>query len=127
MKVSFSSKGSFKNLDKFLATMTRQKSIYSKLDGLAQKGVAALEAATPVDSGLAARSWSYEIKVTPTACYIYWTNSDIENGYPVAVMIQYGHGTGTGGYVHGIDYINPAMRPIFNSIADAAWKVVTSA
>lgn len=127
MKVSFSSTGSFKNLEKFLATMTRQKSIYSKLDGLAAQGVAALAAATPVESGLAARSWSYEIKVTPTACYINWLNSDIENGYPVAVMIQLGHGTGTGGYVHGIDYINPALRPIFDNLANAAWKVVTSA
>jgi hypothetical protein len=127
MKVSFSSTGSFKNLEKFLAKMTRQKDIYSKLDGLAQQGVAALAAATPVSSGLAARSWSYEIKVTPTACYINWKNSDLENGYPVAVMIQLGHGTGTGGYVHGIDYINPALRPVFDNLANAAWKVVTSA
>lgn len=127
MNISFTSKGSFKNLDKFLATMTRQKNIYARLDGIAQQGVAALEAATPIDSGLAAGSWGYEIKVTPTACYINWTNSDLENGYPVAVMIQLGHGTGTGGYVQGTDYINPALRPVFDNLANAAWKVVTSA
>lgn len=127
MQIGFSSSGSFKNLEKFLATMTRQKDMFSRLDGLAQQGVAALEAATPVNSGLAARSWSYEIKVAPRACYINYKNSDLENGYPVAVMIQLGHGTGTGGYVHGIDYINPALRPIFDNIANAAWKVVTSA
>ena len=127
MKISFTSKGSFKNLDKFLATMTKQKQIFSKLDGIAARGVVALEKATPVDSGLAGSSWSYEIKVTPTACYINWKNSNLENGFPVAVMVQLGHATRGGGYVQGIDYINPALRPVFNDIANAAWKVVTSA
>jgi hypothetical protein len=125
--ISFESKGSFKNLDKFLLAMGRPQRIYAQLDAIAAEGVRALESATPVESGLAARSWGYEIKVTRTGCFINWTNSDIENGYPVAVMIQYGHGTGTGGYVHGIDYINPAMRPIFDRLADKAWKAVTSA
>lgn len=125
--ISFSSSGSFKNLEKFLATMKRQKSIFSRLEGFAEQGVRALEAATPRDRGIAAGSWSYEIKITNTACFINWKNSNIENGYPVAVMIQLGHGTGSGGYVQGIDYINPALRPVFNNLADAAWKVVTSA
>jgi hypothetical protein len=93
----------------------------------AQKGVAALSRATPHDSGKAASSWSYEVTKTRSSITIGWKNSDVENGYPVALMIQYGHGTGTGGYIAGIDYINPAMRPIFDQIADTVWKAVISA
>lgn len=124
---SYSSRGSFKNLEKFLKTMSSPQKVYSQLDGIAKEGVTALKAATPVDSGLAAGSWGYEIKVSRNNCMIYWTNSDLENGFPVALMIQLGHGTGSGGYVHGRDYINPAMRPVFDKLADKAWKVVTSA
>jgi hypothetical protein len=76
---------------------------------------------------LAADSWSYEIERSGRSVTIKWLNTDIENGFPVAIMLQYGHGTGTGGYVQGMDYINPAMRPIFDSIADQVWKAVTSA
>jgi hypothetical protein len=76
---------------------------------------------------LAGSSWGYKIERTSKSASIVWTNSDVENGYPVAVMIQYGHGTGTGGFVQGIDYINPAMRPIFDEIAETVWKAVTSA
>lgn len=93
----------------------------------AQKGVAALQRATPRDSGIASASWGYNIKKTANSLTINWTNSDMENGFPVAVMIQYGHGTGTGGWVQGRDYINPAMRPIFDQIAETLWKAVTSA
>lgn len=93
----------------------------------AQRGVIALQNATPKDSGLAASSWAYKIKRTKSSLTINWTNSDEENGFPVAVMIQYGHGTGTGGWVQGIDFVNPAMRPIFDQIADTLWKAVTSA
>jgi hypothetical protein len=93
----------------------------------AQKGVVALRNATPKDSGVAASSWGYEVKRTASSLTINWTNSDVENGFPVAVMIQYGHGTGTGGWVQGRDYINPAMRPIFDQIAKDLWKAVTSA
>jgi len=92
----------------------------------ARAGVAALARATPKDSARAASSWDYGIKKTANSVTIFWSNSDVENGYPVAVMIQYGHGTGTGGYVHGIDYINPAMRPIFEQIAQTVWKVVAA-
>jgi len=90
-------------------------------------GVDALSAATPIKTGLAASSWSYEVTNSGRGWTISWNNTDIENGYPVAVMIQYGHGTGTGGYVQGIDYINPALRPVFQQMADEVWKVVKSA
>lgn len=123
---SFTTGGSTKKTEAFLRKLSRGD-IYRGLEGLAQEGVNALAGATPIDSGLAAGSWGYEIERTRTSCTITWTNSDVENGFPVAVMIQYGHGTGTGGYVRGIDYINPAMRPIFDRIAEKVWKVVTSA
>jgi hypothetical protein len=97
------------------------------LESQAQKGVRALSSATPMDSGLAANSWGYQIERSSNSAKITWTNSDVETGYPVAVMIQYGHGTGTGGFVQGVDYINPAMRPIFDEIANTVWKAVTSA
>jgi hypothetical protein len=94
----------------------------------AQKGVQALIAATPRDSGIAASSWGYRIVQNGRKVSIVWTNNDEENGgFPVAIMLQYGYGTGTGGYVQGRDYINPAMRPIFESIANNVWKAVKSA
>lgn len=123
--ISFTTTGSFKRTERFLTYIGRGD-LFRQLETLAQKGVSALQAATPIESGLAASSWGYEIKGgnSPT---IVWTNSDVENGFPVAIMIQYGHGTGTGGYVSGRDYINPAMRPVFDEIADSVWKAVTSA
>lgn len=122
----FESRGSFKKTEAFLKEM-QKNNLFKNLEGLAQEGVNALEKATPVDSGLAANSWNYDIQLTRGGVSIFWTNDDIENGFPVAVMIQYGHGTGTGGYVQGIDYINPAIRPTFDKIADKVWKAVTSA
>jgi hypothetical protein len=102
--------------------------IYQIASAQAEKGVRALTQATPIDSGLAANSWGYEVTKTSSSITIGWTNSDVEGGgYPVAIMIQFGHGTGTGGYIQGIDYINPAMRPIFDEIAETVWKAVTSA
>lgn len=101
--------------------------IFGQLDGLAQKGVDALATNTPIESGLAAGSWGYKIENTSSSCTITWTNNDVETGFPVAIMLQYGYATGTGGYVQGVDYINPAMKPIFDQIADKVWKAVTSA
>lgn len=126
MPISFSSAGSFDKTEKFLQRMLKLD-IEKIVDSQAARGVVALSASTPRESGLAANSWHYEIKKTSSSVAIYWTNSDVENGYPVAVMIQQGHGTGTGGYVTGIDYINPAMRPVFEDIAQTVWKAVTSA
>lgn len=122
----FESRGDFKNTERFLRKMS-SVDIASALKSLAQEGVRALAAATPVDSGLAADSWGFEITRSRNSASITWTNSDVESGFPVAIMLQYGHGTRNGGYVVGRDYINPAMRPIFDKIADEAWKVVTSA
>ena len=85
----------------------------------------ALRSATPVDSGETAASWDYEIEMNGDKKAIYWTNSNINDGVPIAVILQYGHGTGTGGYVQGRDYINPTMQTIFDQIADDAWKEVT--
>lgn len=124
--ISFTSRGSFTNMERFLLR-AQTIDIRSLVEPYAQRGVEALKAATPVDSGLAANSWGYEIESTKDTVTIKWINTDIENGFPVAVMLQYGYGTGTGGYVQGRDYINPAIRPIFDGIADGVWKVVTAA
>jgi len=122
--ISFRSRGSTQHMESFLRRM-QTLDIRSIVEPYAQQGVEALRAATPVDSGLAAQSWGYEIESNRSGVTIAWTNSDIENGFHVAVMLQYGYGTGTGGYVQGRDYINPAIKPIFDQIADAVWKVVT--
>lgn len=124
--VTITSKGNFERTDSFLKKMTDGR-IFRSLSSYGPKGVQALQSATPVDSGLAAGSWGYTVSKTGGGWELAWTNSDNENGFQVAIMIQYGHGTGTGGYVAGRDYINPAIRPIFDQIADAVWKEVTSA
>lgn len=125
-KISFSSKGSFNNTDKFLKTMSRNE-IFRQLEAFAKEGVAALSAATPVDSGETAAAWDYKIVQSWGTTTIVWSNSHIVDGVPIAIILQYGHGTGTGGYVQGQDYINPSIKPVFNKIADKAWKAVTSA
>ena len=124
--ITIESKGEFTKTESFLKRITDGR-IFRSLDSYGPKGVAALQSATPVDSGLAASSWGYKVSKTGSGWELAWTNSDTENGFQVAIMIQYGHGTGTGGYVAGRDYINPAIRPIFDQIADAVWKEVTSA
>lgn len=124
--VNFSSTGSFSKTEKFLSFI-RTGRMYAFLDRNAQRGVAALAAATPVDSGLAASSWTYEVQRNAGGAKITWKNTNIESGFPVAIMLQYGHGTGTGGYVQGRDYINPAIRPVFDEIANSVWRAVTSA
>lgn len=126
MQVSFSHTGDFDKTTQFLQKL-KKLDIASVIAKEAERGVAALSRATPHNSGKAASSWSYDIKKTASSVTISWKNSDIENGYPVALMIQYGHGTGTGGYIVGIDFINPAMRPVFEDITQTVWKAVTSA
>lgn len=123
--VSFRTTGSFKHMERFLYGAKRAN-IAALLEPYAEQGLTALREATPRDTGLTAQSWSYEIKTSFNYTTITWSNSDIEDGFPVAVMLQYGHGTGTGGYVQGRDYINPALRPIFDKIANGVWKVVAS-
>lgn len=122
--ISFKSSGSTKNLESFLNSKKRMD-LRSVLNRYGQDGVRALESNTPKESGLAATSWDYSIETTRTGFSITWTNSDTESGFPVALMLQYGYATGTGGYVQGRDYINPAMRPVFDRIADQLWKEVT--
>lgn len=95
------------------------------LDYYGQKGVDALSAATPVKTGLTAGSWSYEIVESKDNIAVVWKNSNFVNGYPIAMILQYGHATRNGGYVQGIDYINPALEPIFNQMAKTAWAEVT--
>lgn len=126
MRVKFEVSGGFTKTERFLNRMKRREYL-NVLDEFGREGVQALRNATPVESGLTAESWDYEIKRTRDYTEIVWTNSNINDGVPIAVILQYGHGTGTGGYVQGRDYINPAIRPIFDKIAEKAWKVVTSA
>lgn len=126
MRVNFEVSGGFTKTERFLNRMKRREYL-NVLDEFGRDGVQALRNATPVDSGATAEAWDYEIKRTRDCTEIIWTNSNINDGVPIAVILQYGHGTGTGGYVQGRDYINPAIRPTFDKIAEKAWKVVTSA
>ena len=121
--IRFRQKGDFSKTTKFLE---RAKEVIhlSDLDKYGRAGVAALASATPVDSGLTATSWYYEITHKNESVTISFHNSNIQNGVPIAVILQYGHGTGTGGWVEGRDYINPAIQPIFDQIANNAWKEV---
>ena len=118
--------GSWDKTERFLR-QAPSANLRSILESLGAKGVRALSAATPEDSGLASESWYYRVTRTRYGWDITWFNSDIESGFPVAIMLQYGHATGTGGYVQGRDYINPALKPVFEEIANQAWKAVTSA
>ena len=95
------------------------------LDRYGREGVAALASATPVDSGETANSWYYEIENKKGSATIRFCNSNINKGVPIAIILQYGHGTGTGGWVQGRDYINPAIRPVFDSLVQSAWREVT--
>lgn len=123
--VTFKHHGNFNKTKRFFKRATEAKFL-KNLDRYGAEGVAALSAATSVDSGETARSWYYEIKQTGSSFSIHWANSHVNDGVNIAVIIQYGHGTGTGGYVAGRDYINPAIQPIFDKIAENVWKEVTS-
>lgn len=119
--------GDFKNTEGFLRRL-KERRYLRILNKYGEAGVNALTLATPKDTGITAGSWGYEIVQDQNGYVLYWTNTNnVDDWFYVAVALQYGHGTGTGGYVVGRDYINPAMRPIFDKIADDAWKEVTSA
>lgn len=122
--ISFRQKGDFSNLTRFLER-AKEAVHLSDLDRFGREGVAALASATPVESGLTANSWYYEIKHTKGSVTISFHNSNIQNGVPIAIILQYGHGTRNGGWVQGRDYINPAIQPIFDEIANNAWREVT--
>lgn len=123
MKISFTSKGDFSKTIKFLNKVKNVKinDILSKYGAI---GVNALSQATPKDSGVTSRSWNYKIEVNNDNASIVWYNTNIVKGVNIAVILQYGHGTRNGGWVEGRDYINPAMKPIFDKIADQVWKEV---
>lgn len=122
--IMFRQKGDFSKLTRYLE---RVKEVIRRgdLDKYGRAGVAALASATPIDTGLTASSWYYEIEHSNGSAVISFHNSNIQNGVPIAIILQYGHGTGTGGWVEGRDYINPAIRPIFDAIANDAWREVT--
>ena len=122
--ISFRQKGDFSKLTGFLEKCKEVVKI-GDLDKYGREGVAALASATPVDSGETANSWYYEITNKKGSATITFCNSNIQNGVPIAIILQYGHGTRNGGWVEGRDYINPAIQPIFDKIVESAWREVT--
>ena len=122
--ISFRQKGDFSKLSSYLERVKESAKI-GILDNYGKEGVRALESATPVETGLTAKSWYYEIIRQNGSVSITFNNSNINDGVPIAIILQMGHGTGTGGWVQGRDYINPAIQPIFDRIAEDAWKEVS--
>ena len=122
--ISIKQKGDFVRLTHYLEK-TKKSVRLDTLDKFAREGVAALSAATPFDTGLTARSWYYTIENEKGVIKISFNNSNIQNGVPIAIILQYGHGTRNGGWVEGRDYINPAIQPIFDKITENAWREVT--
>ena len=122
--ISFRQKGDFSKLTSFLEKAKESVKI-GDLDKYGREGVAALSSATPIDSGKTANSWSYEITNKNGSVTISFNNPNIQNGVPIAIILQYGHGTKNGGWVQGRDYINPAIQPVFDEIVDKAWREVT--
>jgi hypothetical protein len=123
--ISFIHKGNFRKTEKLLKK-SLGRNYMEVLERYAEIGVRELSANTPIESGETASSWSYEIIQNNGSISIVWNNSHINNGVNIAVILQYGHSTRNGGYVQGRDYINPALRPVFDKMAEAAWKEVTS-
>lgn len=122
--ISFRQKGDFSKLNRYLERL-KESARLGILDKYGKAGVAALSSATPVDSGTTASSWYYKIEHNRGSASIAFYNSNVNKGVPIAIILQYGHGTGTGGWVQGRDYINPAIQPIFDQIAEEAWREVT--
>lgn len=122
--ISFRHQGDFSKLSRYLERVKEAAKV-GILDKYGREGVAVLSSATPVESGLTANSWNYEISHKSGSSIITFTNSNIQKGVPIAIILQYGHGTGTGGWVEGRDYINPAIQPLFDQIANEAWREVT--
>lgn len=123
--ISIKHRGNFDKTESFLNRMSKSDYIDRLLDECGKKGVEALKASTPRDSGYTADCWYYDVKRNKSGVTITWSNSYINEGVPIAIILQYGHGTGTGGYVQGRDYINPAMQPVFDNISNEVWREVT--
>ena len=128
MSIRLTSKGDYNRITRYLKDLKNKKAqriIQSALEKYGQEGVAALSAATPVRTGLTASSWRYEVEVGNESAKLTFHNDNINNYVNIAIILQYGHGTGTGGWVEGRDYINPAIQPIFDRIPDEVWKEVS--
>lgn len=123
--IRFKHRGDFANTEKLFAKAGKMD-VTQLLTRYGSEGVAALAAATPTETGATANAWGYEIVARNGKISIFWTNANVNDGVNIAVILQYGHGTRNGGYVQGVDYINPAIVPIFEQIAQEAWKEVTS-
>lgn len=123
--IRFNHKGDFSKTKRYFLKLKKAIEL-GVLEKYGAKGVAALSSATPLDTGKTAGSWSYEVSRTGSGAKIEFINSHINKGVNIAIILQYGHGTGTGGWVQGRDYINPAIQPIFDEITEAVWKEVTS-
>lgn len=124
MIIKVKQKGNYSKLSKYLNELKRDRRT-EILKKYAVEGVSLLSSATPVDSGKTAMSWTYDIEETSNGSVINFRNTNINKGVPIAIILQYGHGTGTGGYVRGIDYINPPIQKLFNKMADEIWKEVS--
>lgn len=122
--IKFKHKGNFSKTYEFFGRARKAVRI-KDLERYGREGVAALASATPVETGLTANSWTYQIDRTKETVTISFHNTNIQNGVPIAIILQYGHGTNNGGWVEGRDYINPAIQPIFDKLANEAWKEVT--
>lgn len=122
--VSIRHKGDFAKLTRYLEKVKSAARV-SVLDRFGKEGVAALSSATPVDTGVTSRSWYYEIERGKGSAIIKFCNSNVQNGVMIAIILQYGHGTRNGGWVEGRDYINPALQPVFDKLAESAWREVT--
>lgn len=122
--IKIKSRGDFSNTKKYLTNL-KNISIKSILESYARKGLSALEDSTPIDTGTTANSWYYKIEEKKDKSKIIYCNSNVPDGVPIAIILQYGHATRTGGWVEGRDYINPAIQPIFDEIANSAWREVT--
>lgn len=122
--IRFKQKGDFSKVTKYLERVKEVVHL-GILDKYGRKGVAALSSSTPIDTGLTAESWRYEIVNKNGSARINFCNSNIQNGVPIAIILQYGHGTGTGGWIQGRDYINPSIQPIFDELTEEAWREVT--
>lgn len=125
--IKFKSSGDFSKTLKFLRFISSGY-FYRRIEGFAKKGVVLLAEATPKDTGLSSDSWGYEIEITDTKTTITWTNSNTtRDGVPIVLLIQYGHATRNGSYVEGFDFINPALKPLFDEMADTIWREVKDA
>lgn len=123
--ISFRSKGDFSKATRYFEQLNKTSNLEQVLSKYGQMGVSALASATPTRTGLTASSWYYEIEHQNGGVTLSFKNSNVNKGVNIAIIIQYGHGTGTGGWVEGRDYINPAIQPIFDKIAEDAWREVT--